>query len=106
MKNESRYNCTVCAASMNVGVPAYEKLVAKIFEFDVTLSWRNFETVFSKSENTEFVPVSLSVYKTCSSYHPLKFTRLDPVSIPKKCTKFYPVSTPKKCTKFYPVSTP
>jgi hypothetical protein len=29
--------------------------LAKKFEFGVTLSWRNFETVFSKSENTEFL---------------------------------------------------
>jgi hypothetical protein len=29
--------------------------LAKKFEFGVTLSGRNFETVFSKSENTEFL---------------------------------------------------
>jgi hypothetical protein len=29
--------------------------LAKKIEFGVTLSWRNFETVFSKSENTEFI---------------------------------------------------
>jgi hypothetical protein len=43
------------SASMDMDVPILIRNSTKKFEFGVTLSWRNFETVFSKSENTEFL---------------------------------------------------